>query len=134
MIGTAAFYKTLLLAMVFSIAMISSCAKKPAVTVTDEDNGTRVEIKTGEILAVRLSAQLGTGFGWKVVSSDNKLALKGEPEQVSEEGQMPGAPNFQVFRFRAAEKGETELKLQYVEGWKKDTKSLKEFTVTVIVQ
>jgi predicted secreted protein len=134
MIGTAASCKTLMLVMIISIAMVSSCVKKPAATVTDADNGTRVEIKSGEILAVQLSAQLGTGFGWKVVSAGKNLALKGEPEQISKEGQMPGAPNYQIFRFKAAEKGEAELKLQYIEGWKKDEKPLKEFTITVNVQ
>lgn len=133
MIGTAACYKTLMLVMIISIATVSSCAKKPAVTVTDADNGTKVEIKSGEFLAVQLSAQLGTGFGWKVAAAGKNLALKGEPEQISREGQMPGASNYQVFRFKAAEKGEAELKLQYVEGWKKDVKPLREFTITVNV-
>ena len=133
MISTA-FYKTLALAMVVSVAMVFSCTMKPAVTVTDADNGTRVEIKSGEILAVKLPAQLGTGFAWKVVAAGKNLEQKGEPRQIANEGQMPGAPNSQIFMFKAADRGEAELKLQYLEGWKKDAKVLKEFSVTVVVK
>ncbi len=134
MIGTVLSCKTLMQAMIVSVAMISSCTMKPAVTIKDADNGTRVEINSGEILAVELSAQLGTGFGWKVLAAGKNLAQKGEPQQIAKEGQMPGAPNSQVFKFKAAERGEAELKLQYVEGWKKDAKPLRDFTVTVIVK
>jgi predicted secreted protein len=117
-----------------SIAILASCSMKPAMTVTDADNGTSVEIKSGDVLAVKLAAQLGTGFGWKVSTENKNLTLKGEPEQVSKNGQIPGGPDYQTFKFKAGEKGETLLKLQYVEGWKKEAKALKEFSITVIVK
>jgi predicted secreted protein len=131
---TILFGKVSLLALFLSFTILVSCAMKPAVTVTDADNGTRVEIKTGELLAVKLAAQLGTGFGWKIVSENKNLALKGEPEQVSKNGKIPGGTDYQTFKFKAVEKGETVLKLRYVEGWKKEAKSLKEFGITVIVK
>lgn len=117
-----------------AVVLILACTVKPAVTVTDADNGTKVEIQTGKVLAVRLEAQLGTGFGWKVVSESTKLVLKGDPEQMAPGDQKPGGPEYQTFKFRAVEKGETELKLQYAEGWKKDVKPLKEYAITVIVK
>jgi predicted secreted protein len=132
--NTLFFGKISVLALFLSIAMFASCGMKPAVTVTDTDNGTRVEIKSGDVLAVKLAAQLGTGFGWKVIGENKNLALKGEPEQVSKNGKLPGGTDFQTFKFKAVEKGETVLKLHYVEGWKKEAKSLKEFAITVIVK
>ena len=121
-------------AVLVATIMFFACTVKPAVTVTDADTGTKVEIKTGEVLAVKLGAQLGTGFGWKVVSESKQLVLKGEPEQVSGGDQKPGGPDFQTFKFKAVAKGETLLKFQYVEGWKKDSKPLKEYSITVIVK
>ncbi|OHD66884.1 MAG: hypothetical protein A2176_12545 [Spirochaetes bacterium RBG_13_51_14] len=114
--------------------MLFACAVKPAVTVTDVDNGTKVEIQSGEFLAVKLEAQLGTGYGWKVVSESEELVLKGEPEQVSKQGHKPGGPDIQTFKFKAVKKGETTLRLQYIEAWKKKSKPLKEYTITVIVK
>ncbi|HOD15545.1 MAG TPA: protease inhibitor I42 family protein [Spirochaetota bacterium] len=114
--------------------MFFACTVKPAVTVTDADNGTKVEVKTGEVLAVKLEAQLGTGFGWKVISESTALVLKGDPEQISPGDQKPGGPEYQTFKFKAANKGESELKFEYAEGWKKDAKPLKEYTITVIVK
>jgi predicted secreted protein len=131
---TILFGKISLLALFLSFAILASCAMKPAVTVTDADNGTSVEIKSGDVLAVKLAAQLGTGFGWKVSTENKNLMLKGEPEQVSKNGQVPGGPDYQTFKFKAGEKGKTVLKLQYVEGWKKEANSLKEFAITVIVK
>lgn len=127
-------FGTIPAALLVLAALLFGCAVKPAVTVTEEDNGTKVEIKSGDVLAVKLSAQLGTGFGWKVVSENKNLALKGEPEQITKEEQKPGAPDFQTFKFKAGGAGESELKLIYVEGWKKDAKPLKDFTITVIVK
>jgi len=134
MIGTASMYRFLMLAMAVCVAMVFSCTIKPALTVSDADNGTRVEVRSGEILAVRLSAQLGTGYAWKVVAAGKNVEQKGEPQQMAGEGQKPGAPDYQVFKFKAVEKGESELKLQYAEGWKKDAKPHREFAVTVVVK
>lgn len=118
-----------------AVAVIfAACAMKPAMTVGDNDNGTKIEIERGDILAVKLSAQLGTGYGWKVVSENRMLTLKGEPEQVSGEGQKPGGTDYQTFKFKASEKGEEALQLNYIEAWREDAKPLKEFSLTVIVQ
>lgn len=134
MINTLLSGKPLLFMAMLVVAMAGSCSVKPAVTVTDSDNGTKVDLKQGDILAVQLAAQLGTGFGWKVAAVGKNLTLMGEPEQISREGQKPGAPNYQRFKFKAADKGEGELTLQYIEGWKKDPVPLKEFTLTVSVK
>ena len=124
-----------LAALALTIGMLFSCSVKPAVTVTDDDSGTKVEINKGEILAVKLAAQLGTGYGWKVVTESKELVLKGEPEQVSAKDQKPGGPDYQTFKFTAARRGETELKLHYIQAWQKDEKNpLKEFVITVIVK
>ncbi len=134
MIGTAVFNKTLMLAMIVSVGMMCSCSVKPAVTVTEADNGAAIDINSGEILEVKLPAQLGTGFGWKVASAGKNLARKGEPEQVSSGGEKPGGPELQSFKFKAGDKGVSELTLQYAEGWKKDVKPLKDFKLTVNVK
>lgn len=119
---------------IVAAAIFIACAMKPAMTVSDNDNGTKIEIDRGDLLAVKLSAQLGTGYGWKVVSESRILNLKGEPEQVSREGQKPGGTDYQTFRFKASEKGEETLKLNYIEAWREDAKPLKEFSITVIVK
>jgi predicted secreted protein len=134
MLGTVIIGKAPLMALLACVALACACSVKPSVTVTDADNGTKVEIKNGETLAVKLSAQLGTGYGWKVVSGAKGLTLKGEPEQVSKQEQAPGGPEFQTFKFTGTEKGRSEIKLQYMEAWKKDAKPLKDFIITVTVK
>ena len=125
---------TLPIMAVMAAVIFIACAMKPAMTVGDDDNGTKIEIERGDLLAVKLSAQLGTGYGWKVVTENRILAIKGEPEQVSRQGQKPGGTDYQTFKFKATEKGEEALQLNYVEAWREDAKPLKEFSLTVIVK
>jgi predicted secreted protein len=134
MYSTVLFKKFSLAVLFIMTAMSCSCAVKPAVTVTASDSGTRVEIKSGDVLAVKLEAQLGTGFGWKVVSLNENLVQEGEAVQTPKGTGKPGGPEYQTFRFKAGKKGEAELRLQYAQGWHKGTKPLKEFAITVIIK
>lgn len=110
------------------------CSMKPAVTVTDADNGSRVEIKKGDLIAVQLTAQLSTGHGWKAVDTGVILELIGEPEQITARDRKPGAPEAQKFVFKGIERGEAALILHYMETWKAEAKPVKEFRVTVTVR
>ncbi len=121
-------------AFIAAAALFAACAIKPALTISDDDNGSKIEIDRGDILAVKLSAQLGTGYGWKVITRNRILVLKGVPEQVSRVDQKPGGMDYQTFKFKAMEKGEEVLNLNYIEAWKDEAKPLKEFGITVIVK
>lgn len=127
-------FKIPLLALVFFVFLFCFCARKPVMTLTGIDNGTRVEMQSGEVLAISLEAQLGTGYGWKVVSRSGKLVLDGESSQAPVGKVRPGGLELQTFRFKAIEKGEAEIRLRYAQSWRRETKALKEFTVTVIVK
>lgn len=127
-------FKIPLLVLVFFVFLFCFCARKPVMTLTGIDNGTRVEMQSGEVLAISLEAQLGTGYGWKVVSRSGKLVLDGEPSQAPVGKVRPGGLELQTFRFKAIEKGEAEIRLRYAQSWRRETKALKEFTVTVIVK
>ena len=122
------------LVMLILILMLCSCAGKPVITLTGADTGATVELKSGQILTVSLEAQLGTGYGWAVVSRNDNIVPEGEPMQEPVGGARPGGLEIQKFRFRASAAGESDLALHYVRGWEKNSKPLKEFIVTVIVK
>ncbi len=121
-------------ALLCFVFLFCFCASKPVMTLTGADNGTRVEIKTGDVIEVSLEAQLGTGYGWEVVSRHNNLVLVGEPVQAPVGKAKPGGPERQTFRFKAVEKGESGLVLRYAQGWRGDAAAQREFTVTVLVK
>jgi len=106
------------------------------ITITERDNKGQVQIALGEILTVKLEASPGTGYAWHVVRNDPSL-LKPMGESVFEPKledtgkEIVGAPEDQVFRFRAQSKGSNILSLEYIREWEKKAAPLKAFSVTV---
>ena len=105
-------------------------------TITEKDNKGQVQIALGAILKVKLAAIPGTGYAWHVVRNDPSL-LKPMGESIFEPKledtgkKIVGAPEDQIFRFRAQSKGSNILSLEYVRKWEKKAAPLKTFYVTV---
>ena len=101
-------------------------------TVTDTDDGGRVQIKLGDVLAVRLKAIPGTGYAWHLVRNDPKfLKPLGEPTYEQTESKLVGGVAFQIFHFRALARGTNVLELHYVRAWEKKGIPLKTYHVMV---
>ncbi|MGB8509740.1 MAG: protease inhibitor I42 family protein [Pyrinomonadaceae bacterium] len=116
-------------------AALSGAYAGDKVTVTEKEAGGKVCLSKGDVLAVRLEAQLGTGYGWQVVKyRSQQLELLGEPEQETPDKGAPGAIEHQIFRFKAQSSGSTALELQYVRPWEKNAKPLKTYRVEVVVE
>lgn len=131
----AGFERIGLVALAALMAVMVSCTAKPFKIVTDEDNGKTVEIPAGELLAVKLKAQLGTGYSWTVVSENKGLVAKNGPTTERGSGEMvAGGVDFQVFTFKANAAGQESIVLQYKRPWEKDEKPEKEYTITVSVK
>ena len=125
---------SILLSLVTGFAMMQS--SPDGMTITEKDNKGQVQIALGGILTVKLEASPGTGYAWHVVRNDPSL-LKPMGESVFEPKledtgkKIIGAPEDQVFHFKAQSKGSNILSLEYVRKWEKKTAPLKTFSVTV---
>jgi predicted secreted protein len=124
--------------ILLALAALSACAatgsEADSTTVTLADQGHTVRLNRGGILAVKLDAQLGTGFIWSLVQNDvHVLAPLGNPETEHREGSRPGVVEVQVFRFRAKAAGKSVLKFANAQPWEKNVKPLKTFGITVEV-
>ena len=102
-----------------------------------EDNGSQVELSSGQVLAVTLESNPTTGHSWQVSEVDQAvLAQVGEAEfreAPKEDEQMVGVGGTETFRF-AASAGETTLTLVYHRPWEEDVEPLETFTVQVVVR
>ena len=95
------------------------------VTATKADNGQEIRIAVSGLLTIKLEAKMGTGASWKVVRNDTeKLEQLGDStqesiEQGSAEGEREkiGAPEYQVFRFKALTRADILLELHYARWW-----------------
>jgi predicted secreted protein len=124
--------------VLLTVAALCACAVTGAeggpVTVTAADQGRTARVDRGGILVVKLEAQLGTGFLWRIVRNDaHVLAPLGEPEIEHPGEGKPGALEVQVFRFRGEAAGTSALELAYAQPWQKEAKPAKTFRITVEV-
>ena len=125
----------LILASAFLFPALAVRAEAP-VMVSAKQSGKTVTLTVGGSLEVRLSAQLGTGYGWHVTTPAEAILTKdGEPKTEPTPGvkQMPGGPEIQVFHFTAKAAGKSDLKLQYFRQFEPGKKPLRTATFHVVV-
>lgn len=106
-------------------------ASQPRITVINEkDNGRKLCLKRGEILAVRLQAQFGTGYRWELRKPPaSRLKLIGQSVESAPPGNESGYET-QVFRFEARSAGNFTIRLDHVRPWEKGIDPLKTFSVS----
>jgi inhibitor of cysteine peptidase len=104
-----------------------------AVTLWDGDNGRRVPVRVGDTVAVRLSANPTTGFGWNLADAGGPpiLQLLGTPRFERPAGQPLGAPGAQVYRFKVVSAGQGVLRLLYQRPWEKGIQAARKWEVAV---
>ena len=117
--------KLLTYLIIFGILSIQSMYGKPDKTIiTEKDNDSFVGIAVGDILTLKLEANLGTGNAWHVVANDpDLLELLGEPKVEpieedakkvkKEEALLVGQSERMVFRFKAQRSGINILRMSY---------------------
>jgi inhibitor of cysteine peptidase len=108
---------------------------KKTITATDKNNGGKISLAKGEILIVKLDAQPGTGYSWRVAKNDpGHLNLVGDSEFVSAGHGIPGAVQPQIFRFKAQASGPSVIELHYARPWEKNAQPSRTYRLEVQVQ
>jgi len=106
-----------------------------AVTVSEKDNNGQVHLALGATLVIRLEAIPGAGYGWQVVRNDpERLTPVGTPVYEQSGKDLVGAPEKQVFRFKALAAGSIEMELHYVRPWERGVPPTKTYRLVVVVQ
>ena len=105
-------------------------------TITEKDNGSTFELRTGDILTLKLESIPGTGYSWYIEKNDNKLMeLMGEhTHEVPKGTTVVGGMEYEVFRLRALASGTNRLELSYKRIWEKEKKPLRTFLIRVRVK
>jgi len=126
------FRTVLVLVFFLPLAVLGTTAEH---TISEADNGREIKVTRGDIIEVRLPAQLGTGYGWRVTSAASRRfeLIDGRPKIESSSNVAPGASETEVFRFVARKAGRARLELRYSRPWEPNKKALKTFYLTVVV-
>ncbi len=109
-------------------------SQKKDMVLTDRDNGKTVCLPVGSILILKLSGQSGTGYMWTVAQQTRSiLATEGVPRFEEATKNLPGGRVYQIFQFKAVNKGSGILELHYERQWEKNVPPARSFKVRVEV-
>lgn len=119
------------LSMIAGLAMASPPDAPLIVTAADADKS--VSLASDQDLHVKLSAQFGTGYSWRLAASSTPL-LRLKSSKDLGGATMPGAAETQRLVFAPTGTGTGILKLEYRRPWVKDQPPAKTFAVTVTIR
>jgi C1A family cysteine protease/predicted secreted protein len=83
----------------------------------EQDDGRRVELKQGQVLAISLNGNPSTGFFWEVRNPDPEVLHEVGQVEFEAVSDLMGAPGRLVRRFEAVGEGQTVLELVYRRPW-----------------
>ena len=103
------------------------------VKVTEENNGSTVDLDIGDRLEITLESNPTTGYQWETIGDiSSYLHQLGEPV-YEPSGERIGSGGKTIFTFEAIGAGQTRLELVYRQSFDKETPPTKTFGLTVIV-
>ena len=112
---------------------VAGCGPAPR-TVTEIDRGSRVRLRVGQTLEVRLAANPTTGYTWDLAAVD-RTVLQPVDEPRFERGrkQALGSSGTMIWTFQAQTPGATVLRLEYRRLWEIQEPPADTFEITVQV-
>ena len=109
-------------------------AADATITVTKEQGGREIALKVGNILLIELPGKGGTGYHWSVEETFAPyLKLLDQTTRQLKEGRL-GGPVMQVWRFKAAQPGTTEIKMAYYRPWEGVGKAVDHFRLKLRIE
>ena len=122
--------------LVLIMGVLTACqtGSANAVTITEQDAGKTIELKTGDTLLVSLEGNITIGFSWIPAPQDPVLLEQVGDVVVTPASDAVGAPGTLVLTFKATTAGQTTLHLDYKRSWEEGVTPEKTFDVTVVVK
>lgn len=124
----------LLFMTIITVSLAACSTTSTTVTLTDQDDGRAVELRTGDRLEVTLSGNPTTGYNWVALPLDKPILKQiGEPEFKADSSAL-GAGGKITLRFEAVSAGQTALQLAYRRSWETGVSPAKTFRVNILVK
>ncbi len=102
-------------------------------SITETDPATPIEAKTGKEFTIVIQSNPSTGYEWQLTDPLDKTIVQFvEKEYQADEPVIPGSGGWDIWTFKAAGPGETEITLGHFPPG--ETAAQQTTTFTVIVQ
>ena len=118
----------------FRVAIVveQALAGPGIVSLGESDDGSKQYVVQGDMISVRLPANVTTGYSWAVAqSAPGVLKAGAEPKMEKPAGSAPGRGGFQTFEFPVVGAGQGWLQLVYRRPFEKDVAPAKAWSVFV---
>ncbi len=107
---------------VVGICILAGCMRETGGLKTYSDSNQIIEISVRQEFVIALISNITTGHSWQVSHDQNMLELV---EKIYEQNPNPqgllGVGGVEYFRFKALNKGETEITFIYRQSWVEPT-------------
>ena len=122
--------------LLITVIILSGCifASK---TLTENNNGQSLNLKTNETVKIKLESNITTGFRWNVSNeTDTSIVslVSSDYKQATTDKKLVGAGGYETFTFKANSKGSTAIALTYNKSWEEGVEPLKTFKINVTVE
>ncbi len=122
------------------VCMLSfaGCMTAGEIRLDERHNDSDIKIGQGKFLTISLDSNASTGYNWELVANgepyleetSDATAYPSNPQSPS----MPGSACRLGFHFKAVEKGDAIVVLNYRRAWETNKPPLQTFTVHVTVR
>ncbi len=126
----------ILMALFISAICISSCSTADK-TLTEENNGDILKLKTDDVIEIKLESNPTTGYSWFVGDGlDETIVSVSDPEfiEFKEDEELVGAGGYEIFSLKAISEGRIELILNYKRPWEEGEEPIDTFELTISVE
>lgn len=91
-----------------------------------------ITVNAGIEFIIKLESNITTGFKWDLSNvPDPGIIQKISSEYINPVNQMPGTGSYELWKFKAIKKGNTDIKMKYFRSWEKDVPPAKEISILV---
>jgi len=104
------------------------------INLTENDNGSRIEVSTGTSIQISLPENPTTGYRWAIDRMDEGSLTTTAQEYTLGEGSGFGGGGVRRFTFNAIGSGETILALKNWRDWEGEDSAIDRFQVTIVVE
>ena len=113
-----------------AVCLMAGCTRE---VKTYSDSGQTIDIGVNQEFVIALGSNPTTGYMWQESYDEDMLKLVESKYEMGEEAKqgVVGAGGVDYFRFKALNKGETEITLVYKRPWEEESLEQKIFKVNI---
>jgi inhibitor of cysteine peptidase len=122
------------IACILLFTLLTGCAGKSTMNVNESQNGTSVDLQTGDMLVITLEGNPTTGYQWEMLpNTDGIVELQGVPEYKSG-GNLVGSGGKYSFNVKAVKAGTTRVDLKYYRSFEAGVPPIQTFSIDITVK